>query len=354
MKKSFDYFSKSKRENIVKNIFEKLAKIPGTDEKQIKLCREYIEYLNNQKRAFLRQRFEAKLAALLTKKGEYQEALGILTKLIVEVKKVDDKLLLVEIHLIESKVYFAIDNMSKARSSLTAAKTNSNSVYVGVQLQSEIDLQAGVINAYERDFRTSYSYFYEANEGFVSQEDMTNGLLSLQYMLVSKIMNEQANEVTFLINSKSAKLFVSQPTIAALKGIADTVKERSLELFSRSIASATVTDLMKDKLINKSFKELENELLEKNLARIIEPYSRVEIERIAELMKMKEDKIMTKLTQMILDKKLRGIIDQGAGELIIYEEPLSDKAYTDSLQLLENMGSVVNNLVRRAKSLQTQ
>ena len=45
----------------------------------------------------------------------------------------------------------------------------------------------GVIHAAENDFKTSFSYFYEAFEAFDSIED-PKALKALKYMLLSKIM----------------------------------------------------------------------------------------------------------------------------------------------------------------------
>ena len=62
-----------------------------------------------------------------------------------------------------------------------------------------------------------------------------------------------------------------------------------------------------------------------SLLLVSQPFSCVELEHVAELIKLSVDKVELKLSQMILDKKLLGILDQGKGQLIVYEEATGDK-----------------------------
>ena len=54
---------------------------------------------------------------------------------------------------------------------------------------------------------------------------------------------------------------------------------------------------------------------------------------------------------MILDKRINGILDAGAGCLIVYPSQSTDAAYEESLETLSNMGRVVDALSSRASQL---
>lgn len=54
---------------------------------------------------------------------------------------------------------------------------------------------------------------------------------------------------------------------------------------------------------------------------------------------------------MILDKKFSGILDQGAGVLIIFEDIETDKTYEAALETIQSMSKVVDSLYQKAKKL---
>jgi 26S proteasome regulatory subunit N6 len=344
----FSQIPKAKTAKIVRTVIDRLGEVANTADQQISLCEEYIEWCRTERRAFLRQRIQTKLAGLLLKRGSYQAALTLLGELQTEVKKLDDKQLLVEIFLAESWVHHALRNIPKAKASLTAGRSAASSIYVGPAMQAEIDLQGGKLNTDEKDYRTGYSYFFEAFEGLTNLED-PRATSALTYMLLCKVMSGNGDEVPAILNSKRAVKF-SGVEVDAMRAVAKSAKDRSLKAFDMALKNYT-PQLEGDVLIGRHLKDLQATLLETNLCRIIEPFSKVEISRVAQLIDMPVASVETKLSQMILDKKFRGILDQGSGQLIIFDEEPQDKVYNYSLQGLQNMSAVVDSLFRRASHL---
>lgn len=55
--------------------------------------------------------------------------------------------------------------------------------------------------------------------------------------------------------------------------------------------------------------------------------------------------------QMILDKKLRGTLDQGAGCLEIFDVSEPDSVYPTSLEVFDSLGRVVDTLFKRSQKI---
>lgn len=279
----------------------------------------------------------------------YTEALHLGSTLLKELKKLDDKNLLVEVQLLESKTYHALSNLPKARAALTSARTTANAIYCPPKMQAALDLQSGILHAAdEKDFKTAYSYFYEAFEGYDSVES-PKALQALKYMLLSKIMLNNPDDVQQIISGKLAIKYAGKD-IEAMKAVASASHKRSLADFQDGLVKYQ-QELEGDVIVRAHLGTLYDNMLEQNLCRIIEPYSRVEVEYVAECIKLPMAKVEKKLSQMILDKKFHGILDQGEGVLIVFDETSVDKTYEMALETIQSMSKVVDTLYQKAKKL---
>ena len=263
-------------------------------------------------------------------------------------KRLDDKLLLTEIHLLESKVHSAVRNIAKARAALTASRTAANAVYVAPSLQADIDTQSGTLHAEEKDFKTAYSYFYEAFEQLSNLDD-SRAVSVLKYMLLCKIMAGEIGDVNGIISSKGGLKYAG-PDVDALRAVAKAYDDRSLGEF-QSTLEVYKEQLHDDAVVHAHLSDLYSMMLEQNLKRLIEPYSRVEVAHLAKLISLPLVDVEGKLSQMILDKKLTGTLDQGAGVLDVFEDVDVDEVYPAALETMENMSRVVDNLMARSMKI---
>ena len=134
----------AKTAKVVRTIIEIVNAVPDALDVQIGLCRQVVAWCTAEKRTFLRHRIQSKLAGLLFRDAQYQEALTLINKLIKELKKLDDKQMLVETHLIEARIQHALRNLPKDKAALTLARTAGNAVYAryNVPLGSEEGAEA--------------------------------------------------------------------------------------------------------------------------------------------------------------------------------------------------------------------
>lgn len=282
-------------------------------------------------------------------KQSYYDALTLINGLLRELKRLDDKLVLVEVQLLESRVYHALGNIPKARAALTSARTSAASVYTPPLLQANLDMQAGMLHAEDKDFTTAYSYFIEALDGYSQLDETPKATAAMQYMLLCKVMLNQVDDVNQLMSSKQATKYASK-SLEAMKAIARAHSNRSLDEYE-SVLGSYQRELGSDTFVRGHLRRLYDAMLEQNLIKVIEPFSRVEIDHVAKMVKLSPVQVEEKLSQMILDKVIIGVLDQGAGCLIIFDETHRDAAYDSALATIEKLSSVVDVLYTNQASM---
>lgn len=326
-----------------------ISDIPDTLDLQGAVIQSCIEWAIAERRSFLRQNLQARLVAIHMQKQAYYDALTLINSLLHELKRLDDKLMLVEVQLLESRVYHALGNQAKARAALTAARTSAASVYTPPNLQASLDMQSGMLHAEDKDFNTAFSYFIEALEGYNSLDEGDKATAALQYMLLCKIMLNLVDDVTNLLGSKQAQKYAS-PRLEAMKAVARAHANRSLEEYEKALSDYRY-ELGSDVFIRNHLRRLYDAMLEQNLIKVIEPFSRVELDHIAKMVGLDTQQVERKLSQMILDKVIIGVLDQGSGCLIVYDETERDQAYDAALDTIEKLGNVVEGLYTNQASL---
>jgi 26S proteasome regulatory subunit N6 len=161
-------------------------------------------------------------------------------------------------------------------------------------------------------------------------------------MLLCKIMLNLADDVNQLMTSKQALKYAGQ-NLEAMKAIARAHSNRSLEEYERALATYRY-ELGSDAFIRNHLRRLYDAMLEQNLIKVIEPFSRVEIAHISKMVGLDTQQVERKLSQMILDKVIIGVLDQGAGCLIIYDETQRDESYDAALSTIDKLSNVVDAL----------
>lgn len=125
---------------------------------------------------------------------------------------------------------------------------------------------------------------------------------------------------------------------------ADVHKSRDLHEFEK-VRDEYKDELEADPIIAAHLSELYDSMLEQHLLRVIEPYSEVQLAHVTQKVKLDMAAVESKLSQMILDKRLNGTIDQANSCLIVFEDDHPDNAYPAALATVENFSTVIDALV---------
>ncbi|CAL2038192.1 unnamed protein product [Caenorhabditis brenneri] len=347
----YDIMGKARASKLIRDMVEHALVIDQGKAEKVDLLKNCIKWATSNKREFLRRSLQARLVRLHNDIGEFMNAQTLGQELSKELKKLEDRELLIEVSVEESKSAFNLNNFQKAKTTLLTAKTSTNSAFASPQLQASVDLQSGVLYSSEdRDYKTSFSYFYEAFEGFSSIGDKKNATVALKYMILCKIMLNEVDQLPAILATKAVVPHLTDLKIVAILSMADAFRKRSLKDFIKAMDEHK-SELVEDKVVAVHSQNLERNMLEKEISRVIEPYSEIELSYVARVIGMTVPPVEKTIARMVLDKKLLGSIDQHGDTVVIYPESGSTKHFTRSLTTVKELTETVDVLYTRAKQI---
>jgi len=337
-----------KAAKLVRQLFDLFLATEAADSQvKIQVCQECIQWATDANRSLLRRWLQARLVELFNQSGKYAEGLRLAELLLAELNKVDDKDMSILVHLEESKIFFSRGNMTRAQTSLTSSKSVAHSVHVPPEVQAQLDLQSGKIAASSSgEFKTAASYFHEALDQAEEAGDLKTQGLALKYVLLCKIVQGETTALSCNLHDGLSEL----PEIRMMTEIAQNA--RSLETFNILLEKHKEL-LARDPFVMQHLRATLENLVEDTLVRMVAPYSRVQVAFVAEKISLPVDVVERKLSNLILDRKLDGILDQETRVLI-----LNDNGGKNQESVLENViafigetSQVVDQLYRQSKRL---
>ncbi|PPQ85740.1 hypothetical protein CVT26_005190 [Gymnopilus dilepis] len=289
--------AKAKTAKLIQTLLDYFTSIPGSQQIQMKTLTDNIAWAKQEKRIFLKHSLETRLVGLQLESKQYAPALALIDTLLTELKRLDDKMILTEVHLLESRVYRGIGNLAKAKvclrpphvlslapfplparfsllptalhllpascshppdmradaplsptqAALTSSRTAANAIYCPPHLQASLDLQSGILHAEDKDYTTAYSYFFEAFENMSAQgEGGEKALGALKYMLLCKVMLNLPEDVNSLLTIKLALKYANMRDVESMRAIARAHQDRNLADFEKALRDYRVVVLYPD------------------------------------------------------------------------------------------------------------
>ncbi|EJW01630.1 hypothetical protein EDEG_03826 [Edhazardia aedis USNM 41457] len=336
---------------IIKKI---LKEIPQTED-TLHLINNLIDLYSTKK--LLKLELECRKVSLLLNLKQYSQCFISISSLLKELKKHDDKVNQISLYVYESIANYEIRNYSKAKSALTSARALSVSTFCPSSLQAKIDKLSGMYLCLDKNYRTAYSYFLESIDSFLMEKMFFDAVIVARYLVLCGIVDGK-KDLECVIRKVGEKIGTFKVTNEELTSYSKFISQNGNQKDNTSrtnfscenlkntstMKHSILTDLLNDKIINillkieKCSKDrdllqyntiltqnkdllqddpflithlhvLYEKLLENNIIKILESYSSLKIDYVANKIGLTVDVVENKIRNMILDGSVNGIID---------------------------------------------
>mmetsp|Transcript_60846 Transcript_60846/g.91870 ORF Transcript_60846/g.91870 Transcript_60846/m.91870 type:complete len:250 (+) Transcript_60846:670-1419(+) len=173
----------------------------------------------------------------------------------------------------------------------------------------------GKMHMEEESWGDAQKDFFEAFKNY-DEAGSSRRIQCLKYMVLANLLS--LSEINPFGAPETAS-YKNDPQIVAMTDLVATYENNDIQGFERILQNNRKT-IMDDKFISMYIQDLLKNIRTQVVAKILKPYTRVNISFIAKELNICEEEVEKLLVTLILDEKISGRIDQ-VNKLLIVERP---------------------------------
>ncbi|KAJ2496034.1 hypothetical protein GGH96_006098 [Coemansia sp. RSA 1972] len=183
----------------------------------------------------------------------------------------------------------------------------------------------GKIYMSERCWAKAQSCFFDAFKNY-DEAGSNRRVEVLQYLVLASMLSE--SEVNPL-SSPEAKSYENEPPIRAIIDLVHAYENRDVQAFERILSSGQ-SAILEDDFIKRYIADLRRTFRMQAIEGIVMPYTRIRIETLVRILAATTAEVEELLVALILDRRLKGSIDQENSTLLLRQDT-TDKTQYEAL-----------------------
>jgi len=221
---------------------------------------------------------------------------------------------LLEIYALKIQMYTAQKNNKKLRE-LYEKSLAVQSAIPHPRIMAVIRECGGKMNMAEESWKEAQKDFFEAFKNY-DEAGSPRRIQCLKYMVLANLLS--LSEINPFGAQETAS-YKNDPQIVALTDLVACYENNDIKGFEKILQNNRET-IMDDKFISMYIQDLLKNIRTQVLIKLLQPYTRVTIPFISQKLNIPENDVEQLLVTLILDKKIRGKIDQ-VNQLLVVDPP---------------------------------
>ncbi|KAK5109551.1 hypothetical protein LTR62_006902 [Meristemomyces frigidus] len=191
----------------------------------------------------------------------------------------------------------------------------------------------------EEDWKKAQSDFFESFRNYDEAGSLQRIQVLKYLVLTTMLMGSDINP----FDSQETKPYKNDPRIAAMTELVDAYQRDDINQYERVLKHNQ--DLLADPFIAENIDEVTRNMRTKAVVKLVAPYTRFRLDFIAKRLAISLAEVQDIVGFLVMDKKLRGRINQEAGTVEIESRADQDRvnAVTDWTKAIHSMSSFVLN-----------